>query len=188
MNKFVFIRHGETDMAGRFCGHSDPDLNAAGLEHARQAAERIAEEKIQRIYASDLRRAAHTAEIVGARIGVEVEFRSGLRELGFGAWEGLAWSEIEERFPREAGRWIREFPHRAAPQGEEYADFTARVENAMELLLVEAKSATIAVVAHRGAISHALTAFFGYTEADAWNATAQYGAVIVANPRCEHID
>ena len=31
MNTIVFIRHSETDMADRFCGHSDPELNLAAF-------------------------------------------------------------------------------------------------------------------------------------------------------------
>ena len=30
MSRALFIRHAETEMAGRFCGHSDPELNAHG--------------------------------------------------------------------------------------------------------------------------------------------------------------
>ncbi len=35
MSRVFFIRHAETEMAGRFCGHSDPDLNAKGACSSR---------------------------------------------------------------------------------------------------------------------------------------------------------
>ena len=38
MSTIVFIRHGETDMAGSFCGHSDPELNLAGKRQAIRLA------------------------------------------------------------------------------------------------------------------------------------------------------
>jgi len=30
MSEILFIRHAETDMAGTFCGHSNPPLNMRG--------------------------------------------------------------------------------------------------------------------------------------------------------------
>ena len=30
MSELLLIRHAETDMAGTFCGHSDPELNVRG--------------------------------------------------------------------------------------------------------------------------------------------------------------
>jgi broad specificity phosphatase PhoE len=63
MNRIVFIRHGETDMAGRFCGRSDPVLNPAGVSQVNCLAEQAAMLGIERIYSSDLRRASQTAMI-----------------------------------------------------------------------------------------------------------------------------
>ena len=102
MNSLIFIRHGETDMDGKFCGHSDPELNAAGELQVARVAEEVANLGVERIYSSDLRRAAQTAAVLGRRIGVEVELRDSLREIYFGLWEGLSWQEIETRFPQEA--------------------------------------------------------------------------------------
>ena len=77
MNTIVFIRHGETDMAGRFCGHSDPDLNPAGESQAIRVAEEAAMLGIERIYSSDLRRASRTAAAIAQRIGVGVGLSAG---------------------------------------------------------------------------------------------------------------
>ena len=181
MSTLIFIRHGETDMAGRFCGHSDPELNAAGELQVARVAEEVANLGIERIYSSDLLRASSTASILARRIGVEVELRENLREIYFGLWEGLSWQEIETRFPQEAGRWKQEFPLRSAPGGEAYAAFTARIERAIEPLLCESYVRMIAVVTHRGVMSYALTRFFGLSEAEAWTKTAPYGAVVVAS-------
>ncbi len=180
MNTLIFIRHGETDMAGRFCGHSDPELNAAGELQVARVAEEVANLGIERIYSSDLLRASQTAAALARRIGVEVELRENLRELYFGLWEGLSWQEIETRFPQEAGPWKREFPLRSAPEGEAYAAFEARIDAAIEPLLRETLVRTAAVVSHRGVMSYALTRFFGFSEEEAWAKTAPYGAVVVA--------
>jgi alpha-ribazole phosphatase len=180
MSALIFIRHGETDMAGRFCGHSDPELNAAGELQVARVAEEVANLGIERIYSSDLLRAAQTASVLARRIGVEVELREKLREMDFGSWEGLRWQETEARFPQEADRWLQEFPLRSAPGGEAYAAFTARIEAAIKPLLRESHVRMIAVVTHRGVMRYALTRFFGFSEPEAWTRTAPYGAVVVA--------
>ena len=180
MSTLIFIRHGETDMAGKFCGHSDPELNAAGELQAVGVAEQVAALGIERIYSSDLLRAAQTAALLARRIGIEVELRENLREMYFGSWEGLSWQEIEARFPQESVRWLEESPLRSAPEGEAYSIFTARIDAAIEPLLRESQVRTIAVVTHRGVIQYALTKFFGFSEKEAWAMTAPYAAVVVA--------
>jgi alpha-ribazole phosphatase len=179
MNTLVFIRHGETDMAGRFCGHSDPDLNAAGVREAGRLADEIALLGIERIYSSDLRRASQTATAIAQRIGVDVAYLPALREIHFGLWEGLNWQEIEERFPEQAERWLREFPLHRAPGGESYAEFTARVEAVIPSFLESSAATMTAIVTHRGVMRCALTKFFEFSEDEAWTKTAPYCATVV---------
>jgi broad specificity phosphatase PhoE len=180
MNEIVLIRHAETDLAGKFCGHSDPDLNAAGEQRLRSLVEEVAPLGIRRIYSSDLRRASRTAAAIGERIRRTVEFRRGLREIHFGLWEGLSWEEVEMQYPHEAESWMREFPTRSAPQGETYADFTARVEAEFNLLIRENEGIVCAAVTHRGVLEYALTRFFGLSEANARLRTEEFGAIILA--------
>jgi alpha-ribazole phosphatase/probable phosphoglycerate mutase len=181
MSTLIFIRHGETDMAGRFCGHSDPDINLAGELQVLRAAEEVAELGVRRIYSSDLLRAARTAIAIGRRIGVPVEFRDDLREINFGLWEGLNWQEIENQFPQEASRWVEEFPMRSAPGGESYSVFTARIDAAIVPFLCEAPGISTALVTHRGVMRYALTHHFGFTEEEAWTRTVPYAAVVAAS-------
>jgi broad specificity phosphatase PhoE len=182
MSTLVFIRHGQTEMSGRFCGHSDPDLNAAGVLQIACAAEEVATLGIQRIYSSDLLRASQTANAIGRRIGINVELRRDLRELHFGLWEGLNWQEIGEQFPQEAAQWLREFPLHSAPGGEQYAAFTARIDAALSPLLCETSQPVTAIVTHRGVMRYALARFFNFSEQKAWTRTAPYAAVVVATP------
>jgi broad specificity phosphatase PhoE len=179
----VLIRHAETDMAGRFCGHSDPALNAVGERQAICVAEEVSKLGIGRICSSDLRRASQTAAAIAQRTGIAVNYLTGLREIHFGQWECLAWEEIEVRFPEEADLWLRKFPSPSTPGGEAYIPFTARVDTAIATLLCETADVTTAVVTHRGVMRYALTKFFGFSEANAWTRTARYGATVIAtNP------
>ena len=181
MNGIVLIRHAETDLAGKFCGQSDPDLNSAGEQRLRSLVEEIAPLGITRIYSSDLRRASRTAAAIGERIRVPVELRPGLREIHFGLWEGLSWEEVEQQYPYEAELWTREFPTGSVPGGESYRDFIARVEAEFNLLLRENESIVRMVVSHRGVLQYALTRFFGFSEADACSRTEGFGAIILAS-------
>lgn len=180
MNEIVLIRHVETDLRGRFCGHSDPDLNADGQHRLRTLLDEVAPLGIERIYSSDLRRASRTAMAIGEHVGAPVELRPGLREIHFGLWEGLRWEHIQQQYPDEAQLWMRQFPTRGAPGGEAYPDFTARVEGEFKALIANRKSARLAIVSHRGVIDYALTRFFGFSEDDARKPTENYGAIVVA--------
>ena len=64
MTGLLFIRHAETDMAGTFCGHSDPPINAAGQQQVAQMISTLTSESIDEIYSSDLRRAVDTANLL----------------------------------------------------------------------------------------------------------------------------
>jgi alpha-ribazole phosphatase len=183
MNTIVFIRHGETDMAGRFCGHSDPDLNPVGENQVIRLAEEAAMLGIERIYSSDLRRASRTAAAIAQRIGVGVGYLPALREIHFGLWEGLNWQEIEDRFPKEADRWLREFPLRNAPEGEAYTEFTGRIEAVIAPFFEASAGMTTAIVTHRGVMRYGLIRFFGFSEEEAWTKTAPYCATIIAAGR-----
>lgn len=188
MNTLVFIRHGETDMAGRFCGHSDPVLNTAGERQVIHVAKQAAMLGIERIYSSDLRRAARTAAVLAERVGVGVGYLPALREIHFGFWEGLNWQEIEEQFPDEAERWLREFPLHRAPGGESYAEFAARIDSVISPFLETTAATTTAIVTHRGVMRYALTRFFGISEQETWEKTAPYCATVVAAARTRNCE
>lgn len=178
MSRLILIRHGDTDLAGTFCGQIDPPLNVAGEARMAEVAEAAATLGIARIVASDLARARRTAEIIGARLDLPVEIRPALREIGFGEWEGLKWAEVEARDPQVAQRWVDEYPHRAAPGGEAFDEFIARMEMAFGLLEAESICGPTAVVSHRGLMQFALARLYGYSEDEARTLTAPYGALI----------
>jgi alpha-ribazole phosphatase len=181
VSAIVLIRHLATDLGGKFCGHSDPDLNAVGQRRLPFLAEELAPLGITRIVSSDLRRASRTAIAISERIGVPVETRSGLREIHFGLWEGLRWEEIEQGYHDEARLWVSEFPTRSAPGGEPYREFVARVEAEFMALITNSKAGTTAAVTHRGVMQHVLTRFFGFSEHDARKRSEDYGAIVVAS-------
>ena len=178
MKHLVLIRHAETDMAGRFCGHSDPELNERGQQQLAGVVDRLSEYAIRRIYTSDLRRARQTAEAIASHFGIGFEVRPGLREIHFGLWEGLSWREIEACDPALAGSWAEQYPNVTAPGGESLQQFERRVRAESVFLFAAATEYPVAVVAHAGFMRVLLTDFYGVLEEEAWKLTKKYGSVL----------
>jgi broad specificity phosphatase PhoE len=162
-----FIRHAETDMAGRFCGHTDPELNQRGREQAGA----LQLQGVEHVYSSDLRRAITTAEA----LGLPVTVRPALREMYFGEWEGLSWEEIERAYPEYARIWMDQYPALAAPGGESFEHFHARVLEEVHWLL--GQTGPLAVVTHAGVLRVVLQHWHGYSDAEAWRQTQPYCCV-----------
>lgn len=177
MNACILIRHGATDMAGRFCGHCDPPLNDAGRSQIERAASMLFAVP-ERIYCSDLLRARQSAAILAERFAVPIEVRSGLREIGFGQWEGLSWQEIEQRFPVESQAWIDQFPVGAIPSGERYDDFCDQVRNEIAFLSAQAESQALIAVTHGGFIRTALLGVYSISSDQAHQISANYAAMV----------
>jgi alpha-ribazole phosphatase len=180
MSEILLIRHAETDMAGTFCGHSDPELNTRGWVQVRELVERLRSEDIGAVYTSDLRRAFSTASAIAAAHGVEYHVRPALREIAFGRWEGLAWKEIEQQDPIYAHRWMKEYPNLPTPEGEKLACFERRVLKEISLLLENAQNTdrSIAVVSHAGVLRFVLNSFHKCTEEESWEQMRPYCSVV----------
>ena len=187
MNGLLFIRHAETDMAGRFCGHSDPPVNARGKQQIQALVESIEPKSIGAVYCSDLRRSVITAEVLAAASGLSVAARRSLREIHFGDWEGMNWAEIERRDATYARDWVNAFPKLATPGGESFANFEVRVMAEVETLVRLAKDQRIAVVAHGGVMRVALQKFLACSEQEAWNRTLPYCGSFAYEGRMEHL-
>ena len=174
MTRLLFIRHAETDMARRFCGHSDPPINARGKQQIQALVESIERKSIGAVYCSDLRRSVITAEVLAAASSLSVVAKRSLREIHFGDWEGLSWAEIERRDATYARDWVNAFPKLAAPGGERFTNFEARVMAEVDSLVRLAKDQRIAVVAHGGVMRVALQKLLACSEKEAWSRTLPY--------------
>lgn len=173
-------------MAGRFCGHSDPELNERGRQQLAGLVNMLSKHAIRRVYTSDLRRAQQTAEAISTHFRTGLHVRPGLREIHFGLWEGLSWSEVEVRDPILAKNWAENYPNSTAPEGELFQQFEARVRRETAFLLGEATKFPIAAVAHAGFIRVALTNWRRLSEQEAWDTTKDFGSVVALDT--SHID
>jgi probable phosphoglycerate mutase len=154
VTRIIAIRHGETDwnVATRIQGQLDIALNEAGRRQVRRLAAALAGEGLDAVYSSDLARARETARAVAGKAGLEVRTDSGLRERGFGVFEGLTFAEIEQRYPDDARRWRQRDASFGPGGGETLAGFFERVVESVAALAARHRGQHIAVVAHGGVL------------------------------------
>jgi probable phosphoglycerate mutase len=131
-----FIRHGETDWnaQARLQGQRDIPLNDRGRAQAEAAGAKLralAPGYASLDYvASPLGRTRETMELVRAALSLDpAGYHSDdrLKELTFGAWEGLTWKEVRARDPRGASGRERDKWGFVPPGGESYAGLAERI-------------------------------------------------------------
>ncbi|WP_134655480.1 bifunctional RNase H/acid phosphatase [Streptomyces sp. H23] len=150
---FVLLRHGETPLTPqkRFSGSggTDPSLSAVGREQAEKVAESLARRgTIEAIVASPLARTRETAGIVAARLGLEVAVEEGLRETDFGAWEGLTFGEVRERYADDLDAWLASPDAEPTGGGESFAATGARIAATRDKLVAAYAGRTVLLVSH----------------------------------------
>ena len=178
-------RHGQTDWNAeeRFQGQRDIPLNETGRAQARANGETLrgllgAAEGFDFV-SSPLGRTRETMEIVRAAMGLDPHaYRTDerLKELSFGAWEGLTMPEIEARTARdvqdarEADKWNFRPPGERA---ESYADLAGRIEG----WLSGVREPTVAVI-HGGVVRTLFHLIGGLNETDAAHADTPQDRVL----------
>jgi broad specificity phosphatase PhoE len=145
MAVLLLVRHGESEWnaLGRWQGWADPELTDLGRHQAKSAALHVG--TVDAVVASDLARAATTAEIVAGELGIgPVVLQPGLRERDAGPWTGLTRVEIEAGWPGMLDSGER-------PPGYEPDDLL--LERVLPALLaLEPAGESLLVVSHGGVI------------------------------------
>ena len=95
MNIYI-TRHGETEWntVKRMQGWGNSNLTELGKMQAKALSERLKNVKLDVIYCSPLGRACNTAEIIRGDTKIDIIKVEGLKEMGFGEWEGKTVDEI----------------------------------------------------------------------------------------------
>ncbi len=146
-----YLRHGEPVGGSRFRGNGvDDPLSVEGWEQMRQTAAAVG--GWQGIVSSPLRRCSEFAHWLAGETGLPLEIRDDLREVGFGAWEGVARDELRQQRRAEYDAFYRD-PVSNRPRGAESLEaFGARVSAVFEQLLESHRGQHLLVVAHAGVI------------------------------------
>ncbi|MFI2435651.1 bifunctional RNase H/acid phosphatase [Streptomyces sp. NPDC018693] len=150
---FVLLRHGETPLTPqkRFSGSggTDPSLSDVGREQAERVGAALARRgTIQHIVASPLTRTRETAGLVAARLGLEVTIDEGLRETDFGAWEGLTFGEVRDRYPDDLNTWLADPEAHPTGGGESFAETAVRIAATRDKLVAAHAGRTVLLVTH----------------------------------------
>ena len=153
MTRILLARHGETDWnrQGRWQGHTDRPLTATGRRQAEALAARLAGERLDALYASDLARARDTAAAVERTVGIEAVLDPDLREVDVGDVAGLDRAEAREQYPGWFPRWW-EGTDEAYPGGEPIAQLFHRAVGAFRRIEAAHPGQTVAVISHSGII------------------------------------
>jgi 2,3-bisphosphoglycerate-dependent phosphoglycerate mutase len=153
--RFIVVRHGETvwNTQARIQGQTDSDLTAAGLAQAEAIGKRLARERFDAIVASDLGRAARTAERIAAHCGLAVSPEPGPRERCFGQGEGLTYPEVDARWPGVFSRAANTDPDAAIPGGETRRQFHERIHAAFLALGRAHAGQRVVAVTHGGVLA-----------------------------------
>ncbi|MGI9860303.1 alpha-ribazole phosphatase [Moorella naiadis] len=169
--RVYLVRHGETEWnhTMRYQGHSDIALSANGRRQAELLRERFRGIKLDAVYSSDLYRAKETAMAIAAPHGLLVQEVPALREINFGAWEGLTYQEIITSYPQEWETWRRNPGTTIVPEGESFQQVKERALAAFEKIVAgEEKGRTLLFVAHGGSLRSLICALLGLDLTAVW--------------------
>jgi len=151
--RLLLVRHGETALNSqrRYSGRGDVELSGHGIAQAEATATRVAAlaPAVAAVVTSPLSRSVRTAQAIAASAegDVPIVVEPDLVECDFGAWEGLTFAEVRERYPDELDAWLGSVSV-APPGGESFDAVTTRVRKVVSQLLGEYPGVTVVVVSH----------------------------------------
>ena len=122
------LRHGQTALSREdvFCGSGlDPELTPEGLEMAHAFVNAYHGAGWRAVYCSNLQRSITTARPLSDALGLDLQVRPELNEIGYGRWEGLTKEKVAQEYHDDYISWLAD-PAWHAPTGGELALAIAR--------------------------------------------------------------
>jgi probable phosphoglycerate mutase len=161
--KIYFLRHGETEASqrGNFCGTLNADLTAEGYQMAEEFARAYEKLPWAAVFSSPLRRALATAKIVCEPLGIKIQVRNGLREIGYGLWEGKMPEAVNREFHDDYVRWLADPGWNAPNGGEKGIDIARRSSQVLEEIERAYPTGNVLIVSHKSTIRIMLCSLLG---------------------------
>ncbi|MBQ8409814.1 MAG: histidine phosphatase family protein [Clostridia bacterium] len=134
-----------------FGGQHDYPLTELGRTQAEKCAEALKNEsayKIDRIYASDLKRAYDTAVPISRALGLDIIPTSRLREIFAGKWEGMPFVEIDKEYGEDYRIWRTDIGRARCTGGESVKELSERVLAALADIASENEGKTVCIATH----------------------------------------
>lgn len=161
MTKIYLCRHGETEwnVVKRMQGQNNSNLTELGVSQAKALGKRLEDIDIDIIYSSSCQRALDTAMHVRGSRDLQIIAEDDLREINLGNWEGLLFSEAEERNPVQFDNFWHH-PELYVPDGgETFQELQKRASTIFEDIAKKHPNGTVLVVAH-GIVIKTLYVYF----------------------------
>lgn len=172
MKTLYIVRHGETEWnkIGRYQGITNVPLNENGIAQAKACGNALKDVHFDRILSSDLSRALVTAETIRGNRQLEIKTDERLREINFGDWEKLLFTEIEERWPGLIDQMYRRPDIVKVPNGESFQEVQDRAWSTVSDFLNENnEDETILITCHGGTIRTILCKLLDISISHCWN-------------------
>jgi broad specificity phosphatase PhoE len=177
-SRLLIVRHGRTawNVDGRFMGQLDIPLDEIGRAQAAAVAHRLAHERPLAIYSSDLSRAWQTARCIRNTIAEAIQpnpppalvLEPRLREMHFGEWQGLTYTEIQACQPAALVAWESDWLNNAPPGGETLKQVIERLQAVYQEILAAHPEGTVLLVGHGGALQTLLCLALGLPPERFW--------------------
>ncbi len=161
--KLFFLRHGQTEFSkdNTYCGDLNPDLTPEGSTMAAAFAKAYQAIPWQAVYVSPMKRTIATARPLCDAIGLDMQLREGLKEIGYGKWEGLTVEDVNRDFHEDYVQWLTE-PAWNPPTGGETA---VQVASRASLVVTEIQqthlTGNVLIVSHKATIRILICSLLG---------------------------
>jgi alpha-ribazole phosphatase len=150
--RLFLVRHGRVadGHTDRYHGNNDIGLSRAGERQLTDLAHYLKSVPLAAVYATPLKRTRDGAARLCQGRNIEPQVIPEFREIHFGVWEGLTFSEIAERYPKELAARIEDLENFRIPEGESLLEVQHRVMPRLRTLVAEHPGQSLALVAHAG--------------------------------------
>jgi len=115
----------------------------------------------QGIYVSPLRRTIQTAQPLCELVGMPMQLRDGLKEVGYGLWEGWHPKDLYRDFHDEYMQWLTDPAWHAPPEGERGIDIARRASFVLDEIEQAHRQGNVLIVSHKATIRIMLCQLMG---------------------------
>jgi broad specificity phosphatase PhoE len=153
MNTLYLVRNGENraNLTKEFSYKTvDYSLTPKGVLQAQQTAEFFQDKRIDEVYASPLKRARETAEIIAQALNVDVVVVEHFREVNVGALDGQTSAESWAYHDQIVNDWFESRHDSMFDGGEDYWTLLARMRQGLHAIVERKSGRNIVVVGHGG--------------------------------------
>ena len=157
------LRHGQTahSRENDFCGSLDAELTPDGVAMARCFAAAYKKVPWAAVYSSPKKRTLATAAPLCEAIGQTPQVRDGLREIAYGAWEGMNVETVDRDYHDDYIRWTADPAWYPPTGGETAVTIAGRVLPVIEEITAAYPNGNVLVVSHKATIRITLCSLLG---------------------------